>query len=304
MDMDKVLKSYLEHICGAENVQENIALGTKTTFKIGGPARFFVTAASKQCLVRLVGALEFIGQKYFILGAGANVLASDEGYNGVVIRLGFREIVDNQCFIYADAGASLAAVRLFAKDNNLSGLEWSAGIPATVGGAVYMNAGAFGGSISEVVAMVDILYNGEVITVDSRECGFGYRTSAFQKGKRFGGAVIVGAYFFLKTEDKAKIEARELEVAKTRREKQPHEPSAGSVFKRPKEDFSVGRAIEELGLKGFTIGGAAISEKHAGFIVNKGEAMARDVCKLMRLVKRKVFEAYNVRLQPEITMLK
>ena len=300
--MDQVLKSYLEHTVGAANVHENVPLSTKTTLRIGGNARFYVEVQSKEALVRLVGALKYIDHPYFIIGLGANLLCADEGYRGVVIRLMFKEIIDNQCFIYADAGATLKSVCNFARDRNLSGLEWAIGIPATIGGAVFMNAGAHGGEISNVVAMVDVITNdGKIKTLDHKQLKFAHRKSVFHTKPDW---VILGAYFYLTPDTLENITARQNAFVQKRKSTQPTEPNAGSTFRRPTPDFAVGRAIDELGLKGKTIGGAKISEKHAGFIVNAGGATAADVIALINLVKREVFKKYNVRLTPEIRMLR
>ena len=300
--MEQVLRSYLEYICGKENVAEFVPMATKTTFKIGGPARWFVTVPTKEALMRLISTLNYIEQPWFIIGGGANILASDKGYNGVVIKLGFRDIIDNGCFVYADAGANLKRLCNFAREQSLSGLEFATGIPGTVGGAVYMNAGAFGGQISDVVAMVDVLVDGEVKTLDTLQIGFDYRKSVFQKKN---GWIILGAYFYLrKCIDKSVIIAKEKDFATKRAKSQPNNPSAGSVFKRPSPDFAVGKVVDELGLKGTKIGGACISDKHAGFIVNTNNATCEDVLKLIKLIRRKIKQSYNIYLQTEIQILK
>ena len=298
--MEQVLKSYLEYICGVENVAENIPLSLYTTFKIGGPARFFVTPKTKECFVRLVSALKFIEQSFYILGMGANVLASDRGTNRVVIRPSFREIVDNQCFIYADAGASLASLCKAARERNLGGLEWAAGIPATVGGAVFMNAGAHGAEIKNVVAMVDALYDGKIVTLDNRQLKFEYRKSIFHKHRDW---IILGAYFDLSPSDKDSIFLKEKQFLAARAITQPNQPSAGSIFKNPTPTFHVGAEIEKLGLKGYQIGGAQVSPKHANFIINTGNATAADVLALIKLIRRKIYAKHKIRLQTEIQIL-
>jgi len=300
--MEQVLTSYLEYICGKENVAEFVPMQTKTTFRIGGPARWFVTVPTKEALMRLISTLNYIEQRWFIIGTGANLLVSDDGYNGVVIKLGFKDIIDNGCFIYADAGASLKRLCNFAREQLLSGLEFATGIPATVGGAVYMNAGAHGGQISDVVAMVDVLIGGEVKTLDARKLGFDYRKSVFHKRANW---IILGAYFYLKKcSDKTEIIAKEQEFTTRRLQSQPASPSAGSVFKRPSPDFAVGKAVDELGLKGTQIGGACISDKHAGFIVNTGNATCDDVLRLIKLVRKKIKQKHNIYLQTELQILK
>ena len=300
--MEQILKSYLEHICGKENVEENVNLSKKTTFKIGGPARWFVTTPTKESLLRLISTLNYIEQRWFIIGMGANILAHDNGYDGVVIRLGFKEVMDNGCFVYADAGASLKKVCTFARENALSGLEFAVGIPSTVGGAVFMNAGAHGGEIGNVVVMVDVLIDGEVKTLDIRELGFKYRHSIFHSKPYW---IILGAYFFLKKcKDKQEIVAAEQKFLSARLQSQPTQPSAGSVFKRPSPDFAVGKVVDELGLKGTQIGGARISDKHAGFIVNVGDATCEDVLALVKLIRREVKQKHDLYLQTEIQILK
>lgn len=300
--MDQILKSYLEYICGKENVEENVALSTKTTFKIGGPARWFVTVPTKEALMRLISTLNYIECRWFIIGAGANILAHDSGYNGVVIRLGFKDIIDNGCFIYADAGASLKRLCTFAREQSLTGLEFAAGIPGTVGGAIFMNAGAHGGQISDVVAMADVLIDGEVKTLDIRQLSMKYRNSIFHSKPNW---IILGAYFFLKKcADKKEISATEQKFLSARLQSQPSQPSAGSVFKRPSPDFAVGKAIDELGLKGTQIGGACISDKHAGFIINVGNATCKDVLALIKLVRKEIKQKHDLYLQTEIQILK
>jgi len=300
--MEQILKTYLEYICGKENVAEFVPMATKTTIRIGGPARWFVTVQTKQVLMRLVSALKFIGLPWFIIGAGSNVLASDAGYDGVVIRLGFSGIADNECFIYADAGAPLKKVCNFAKEHLLSGLEFGSGIPGTVGGAVFMNAGAHGSEISGVVAMADVLVDGEIKTLDTQELKFKYRTSVFKHKKDW---IIIGVYFYLKKcENKRLIAEKEEEFAATRQKNQPVEPNAGSVFKRPNPNFAASKAIDELGLKGLRIGGACISERHAGFIINTGNATSKDVLALIKIIRAKVKEKHKLYLQTELQILK
>ena len=302
--VEQILKSYLEYVCGRENVAENVPLAAKTTFKIGGPARFFVTVPTKETLMRLVSTLKYIDQPYVLIGAGANILAADAGYDGVVLRLGFAEIADNGCFVYADAGAPLKKLCVFAREHALSGLEFAAGIPGTVGGAVFMNAGAEGGAMSDVVAMADVLADGEIRSLDARELGFKYRSSIFQNKNRRNW-IILGAYFFLKSgKTPDEIAATEAMFLSARRETQPMQPSAGSVFKRRSPDIAVSKIIDELGLKGTQIGGARISDKHAGFIVNTGGATAANVLALVKLIRMEVRKKHNINLKTEIQIIK
>lgn len=296
--MDDILEKYLQHICGAENVKINEPLAGWTTFKVGGPARYFVMVEKKVTLQKLINALTYLEEPYFILGLGANVLASDLGYDGVIIKLNFKNIEQNDVFIYADAGAKLGAVVNYARDHNLSGLEWAVGIPATIGGGVYMNCGAFNHSMSDVIVMVDVLQDGKVKTLTRNQLNFGYRQSIFMENN----AIILGAYFKLESDESAKIQIRMQEIMQKRR-CHPHEPSAGSVFKRPKDQFYVGQVIEQLGLGGYTVGGAQVSPQHCNFIVNKGGASCDDICQVLYHVQDEVEKATGVLLETEIIFL-
>ena len=293
-----ILENYLQYICGAENVMCNEPLAQWTTFHIGGPARYFVLVEQKQVLGRLINALEYLEYPYFILGLGANVLASDYGYEGVVIKLNFKQIEQNDVFIYADAGAKLGAVVNCARDHALTGLEWASGIPATIGGGIYMNCGAFGHSISDVTVMVDVIINGEIKTLTRNQLNYGYRHSLFMDQP----AVIIGAYFRLEHGNQTEISAKMQEIIKKRRY-HPHEPSAGSVFKRHKDDFYVGQVVEQLGLGGYAVGGAQVSTKHCNFIINNGNATCNDVLQVLYHVQDTVEKQTGVLLETEIIFL-
>ena len=293
-----ILANYLTHLCGAANVKRDEPLARWTTFRIGGPARYFVTVEQKSTLPRLIRALEYLETPYFILGLGANVLASDAGYDGVVIKLNFKTIEHNDVFLYADAGAKLGAVVNYARDHGLAGLEWATGIPATVGGGVYMNCGAFEHTMADVVVMVDVIDHGEIKTLTARELDFAYRHSIFMDHP----AVILGAYFRLTSGDSAEIAARMSDIIAKRR-RHPHEPSAGSTFKRPRDGFYVGKVVQELGLAGYTVGGAQVSPQHCGFIVNTGHATCDDVLRVLYHVQDEVEKHTGVLLEPEIIFL-
>jgi UDP-N-acetylmuramate dehydrogenase len=296
--MEDILHNYLIHICGSENVGVNVPLSTKTTFQIGGNAAYFVTVPTKEALMKLLSALNFLQQKYFIIGLGANILADSNGYDGVIIKLGFKEIMHNDNFLYADAGAKLGVVANYARDNGLSGLEWCVGIPATIGGACYMNCGAFGKEMKDVVIMVDAIEDGEIKTLTNKEIQYGYRKSIFSERPM----VITGAYLMMTKGGKEKIGAEMKEII-IKRSAHPKEPSAGSVFLRAKDGFYVGKEIEKLGYKGKKIGGAKVSEKHANFIINDGGATSEDVLNLISEIKDKVKEATGVELHHEIKIL-
>jgi UDP-N-acetylmuramate dehydrogenase len=297
--MEDILYNYLIHTCGKENVSRDVSLSTKTTFQIGGAAKYFVVAPNKEALLKLQSALNFLGQPYYIIGMGANILASSTGYDGVVIQLGFKDITHTDEFIYADAGAKLGVVGNYAREHGLSGLEWSTGIPATIGGAVYMNCGAFNKEMKDIVIMADVLQkNGEVVTLPNSQMEFGYRDSIFHRVPM----IILGAYLRMDKGNKEEIALGMKEVM-AKRSNHPKEPSAGSVFKRPQDGFYVGKEIEKLGFKGYQIGGAKVAESHANFIINDGGASSGDVLAVMKEIKEKVKAATGVELQSEIEFL-
>lgn len=296
--MSETLYHYLVHVCGAEHVRRDEPLARWTTFRVGGPAQFLVHVTSKQRLARLLNALNYLDYPYFILGLGANVLASDQGFAGVVIKLDFREIYHNDIFLYADAGARLGVVGNYARDHGLAGLEWATGIPATMGGAVYMNCGAFGHSMQDCVVMVDVIDQGVVKTLTVNQLNYGYRHSVFME-KDY---VILGAYLRLTPGDPATIGAQ-MRAIIAKRAHHPKLPSAGSTFKRPYDGFYVGKTIQELGLAGYQIGGAQVSPEHAGFIVNTGGATAGDIYQLITHVQDTVRRATGVTIQPEVIFL-
>lgn len=271
-----------------------------TSFKIGGPADLLVTAPSAQAAEK---ALTFCRERelpVFFLGNGTNLLVSDEGIRGVVLRLSGEPA--EQMAVHGDtitcpAGLPLKALCRFARDNGLAGLEFAYGIPGTVGGAVYMNAGAYGGQMEDVLLCARALYpDGSQREVPRAEMGLGYRRSIFMEKQ----AVVIAAAVRLTPDEPAAITARMEEYLRRRREKQPLEyPSAGSFFKRPEGHFA-GALIESSGLKGYTVGGAQVSEKHAGFVINRGGATCADVLSLAEQVREKVLLDHGVELEPEV----
>ena len=279
-------------------------LSHHTSFRIGGPAEVMAfphTVGELSDLLRTVSAL---GVRPALLGAGTNVLAPDEGLRGLVIVtrdcLMCLERTD-ETHIAALAGVSMAKLAIFAQEANLTGLEFAHGIPGTVGGGVYMNAGAYGGEIMQVAEKTDFLrMDGSMQTFTGVAQGFAYRTSAFQSMQ----GVIVRTVFALTEGKREAIRAHMQELAEKRRASQPLElPSAGSAFKRPVGGYAAA-LIEQAGLKGFQVGGAAVSEKHAGFIVNRGGATAADVLKLIEIVQKCVLENSGIALEPEIRLWK
>ena len=295
--MEKIKNLISEKILG--EVITNFPLKEYTSFKIGGIADLYVCPNNLMELLNTLSILKENNVPYFLLGAGSNLLISDKGIRGAVIKLGdgFDYAHAKGDYILAGAGVSLAKLALEAKNAELTGLEFAAGIPGSLGGALYMNAGAYGGEMKDVVTEVSFIdEDGTVKTIPCSECGFGYRKSAFSKGNK----IIISAKITLKKGNKDEISATMRDLNNKRKEKQPLEyPSAGSTFKRPQGHFA-GSLIEQAGLKGYTVGGAQVSEKHAGFVINTGNATAKDVCELIEYVKKTVFEKFGVKLEPEV----
>lgn len=278
----------------------NEPLKKHTSFKIGGNAALFVVPQTDDALSAILKKCSDENIRTVIIGNGSNLLVSDDGIDAVVILMtrenGEIRLVD-ETEIYCDAGVSLTKVCRFALENGLSGLEFAFGIPGSVGGAVFMNAGAYGGEIKDVITKCDyIAPDGVSGQLSKEDMLLGYRTSVFNKNN----CVITGAYFKLNKDSQDAIKERMNDFLARRKSKQPLEyPSAGSTFKRP-EGYFAGALIEQSGLKGFSVGGAQVSEKHAGFVINKGDATARDVMDLVEYIQKKVKEDSGVDLEPEI----
>lgn len=268
------------------------------SFKIGGKVPIFVVPLSIEMFINTYKILEKI-RHVRILGNGTNILPRDGNHDLVILatsKLNEINIHDNE--IICESGVDLKKICFVAAKSGFSGFEKLYGIPGTIGGAIYMNAGAFGVEISELLSFVEVFDGNKVFRLKPSELEFGYRDSIFRKNRDL---IILKAGFRVYKDEKEKIYKEMNEILKKRIEKQPLEyPSAGSVFKRPKRDFYVGSAIEKLGLKGFSVGGAKISEKHAGFIVNYNNATAEDVLSIINYVKNKIFEKYGVNLETEI----
>jgi len=311
-------------------IKENIELGKFTTFKIGGPARYFLEVRSQREMIDGVKWAEEKGLLFFILAGGSNLLVADKGFSGLVIKLqtpNYQLLTTNYQLptniIHAEAGVRLSDLVALSLKNGLSGLEWAAGIPrATIGGAVWGNAGAFGRTIGEIVEKVEVLdstnYQLPTTNYSKKDCGFGYKDSIF---KRDRGLVILSADLVLGKKNKEEVKEEVKKILKYRKDHHPIEPSAGSVFKNIKADDEVeklfkdfpeakvfenrgevpaGWLIERCGLKGKKINGAQISPKHANFIVNTGSAQAEDVVKLIKLARQKAREKFGVALEEEI----
>lgn len=270
-----------------------------TTFRVGGPADYFVTPADERELAEVVGLCSRTQTPYYIIGNGSNLLVGDQGYRGVVIQI-FKEmnrILRDGDTITAQAGCGLAQIANAALEASLTGFEFAAGIPGTLGGAVVMNAGAYGGEMKDVLESVKVLTKeGEILTLAKEELELGYRTSVIPKK----GYIVLEAAIRLQAGEKEAIRARMEELREKRTSKQPLEyPSAGSTFKRP-EGYFAGKLIQDAGLKGFTVGGAQVSEKHSGFVINTGDATAADVLALIEQVREKVKEETGVTMEPEV----
>ncbi len=287
---------------GAEVIKD-APMKKYTSFKCGGNASVLILPDSIDNLNKIIAFSYSKNIKPFIIGNGSNLLVTDKGINGVVIKVGSKlseiRLVD-ETTIYCEAGASLKSLCMFALENSLSGLEFAYGIPGTLGGAVYMNAGAYGGEMKDVLYSVNHLdENGDVGTLPKENLDLGYRYSAYTKN----GFVITSAVLKLRKADKRDIKETMDDKLGRRKDKQPLEyPSAGSTFKRP-EGYFAGALIEDCGLKGYTVGGAQVSEKHAGFVINKGGATSTDVITLIGDVQRIVHEKHGVMLETEVKIV-
>lgn len=296
------MKEKLESILPKEQILTQEPMSRHTTFRVGGPAEYFLTANTAEQLRSVLACLREEGMPYFLLGNGSNLLVGDRGYRGAVVRLGgiFETIDIQDEMIRAGAGASLAMTARRAMESGLCGMEFASGIPGTLGGAVRMNAGAYGGEMSMLVVSADVMdEKGAVRTLSREEMLFGYRTSVIKNSPY----TVLGATLVLERDKREEIAARMQRLARQRREKQPLEfASAGSTFKRPEGNFA-GKLIMEAGLGGYSLGGAQVSEKHCGFIVNKGNATAADIAGLIREVAEKVQEKFGIILEPEVIFL-
>jgi len=280
------------------NIKENIKLAPYTTYKIGGPAKYFIEAQNKKDVLEALDFAKNKNIKYFVLCGGSNVLFSDEGYDGLVIKLDLEEIGVRGDVIYAEAGVKLMTLIKRGLENGLTGLEFLAGVPGEVGGAIRGNAGAFGKEIKDFVETVEIIRDGGIMQIMAGDAEFEYRDSIFKHNDNI---ILSGQFKFIEG-DVEKARALIKKHIDHRKEGHPGKSNAGSVFKNP-EKLGVGKMVEELGLKGHKIGNAQISEKHGNFIVNLGEARASDVKELIKLVKKKVKEKFRVDLEEEIMIV-
>lgn len=281
-------------------VTEQAPMSAATTFKVGGPADLLIDLPSAATAVYVVQTCREQNVPYLFIGNGSNLVVGDKGFRGAVLRFDSRKtqpLLLDDTHIYAPAGMSLQRLCLFARDHSLTGLEFAYGIPGTVGGAVYMNAGAYDGEIVKVVESVDCITEENILsTIPAEELAMTYRHTALMEN----GYIVTGITLRLQPGDKETIWNKMKDFMARRHDKQPLEyPSAGSFFKRP-EGYFAGKLIQDAGLKGFTVGGAQVSEKHAGFVINRGGATAADLVELCRQVQDKVYAAFGVRLEPEV----
>lgn len=272
-----------------------------TTFKIGGKADYLLLPNSLEQILSCIKICKENNIDYYVIGNGSNLLVTDKGFRGAIIKIfkNFNNIKIDGNVITAKSGATLSAIAKKAYDNSLKGLEFASGIPGTIGGGVCMNAGAYGGELKDVVKTVTILKDDKIIILDNKDCNFEYRNSKILKER----LVVLEVSLELKEGDKEEILSKMKKNTKSRNEKQPVEyASAGSTFKRPTNNFA-GKLIMEAGLSGKAIGGACISQKHCGFIINKGDATCEDVLKLADFVCREVKEKFNIELEKEIRII-
>lgn len=283
------------------SVCENASLAPICSMKVGGKAKYLVEPKTENELIEAVTYFKSSGEKYIVVGNCSNLIFPDSGFSGAVITTaGIKGISVDSGIITAACGETLSSLARFACNNSLSGLEFCYGIPGTVGGGVYMNAGAYGGDISQRFVSGRFLDKDmNTVTVTAEEMDFGYRKSRMNSER----LILLSAVFAAEKGEREAIQSRMNELMAKRKASQPLEyPNCGSAFKRP-EGYFAGALIEECGLKGFTVGGARVSEKHAGFVINGGNATATEVIEILKLVSDKVFAEKGIRLEPEIKVI-
>lgn len=297
--MQNIYEQLIEKGIKKENIFLNEQMRQHTSFKTGGKADFFIKAYSIDEIRSVLKVSKENNIPLFVLGNGTNLLVKDEGYKGIIIQIKLEDIQIINTQVIVQSGVKNAVLAKKLSDNSLTGFEFASGIPGTIGGAVKMNAGAYGSEMKDIISEVTYLdYDGNIHTISNSECEFSYRNSRFFKNK----AVILEAKLNLQYGNKEEIESKIKELLKQRKEKQPIEyPNAGSTFKRG-ENYITAKLIDECGLKGYSIGGAQVSEKHAGFIINKENASAEDILNLIEYVKKEVYKktGNNIRLEIEI----
>lgn len=300
--MSTSMYDFIKSVISQDRILFQEPMSRHTTFRVGGEAACMLLIHSEEELCKLIPYFKLIGQEYFILGNGSNLLVGDKGYQGIVLKLdkGMQEIQVEDTRIRVKAGALLSQTANLARDHGLTGMEFAAGIPGSIGGAVVMNAGAYEGEMKQIVESVRAMNtDGEIMTLDNDTMEFGYRTSVI-RNRPF---VVLEAVLTLQKGDVQAITARMEELAQLRRSKQPLEyASAGSTFKRP-EGYFAGKLIMDAGMRGYRIGGAQVADKHCGFIVNTGKATAADIKEVIEEVQARVKQRFHVDLEPEVVFL-
>ena len=296
----------IQDVVPAERVLIDEPMSAHTSFRIGGPADALVVVNNADELAAVMKIVTDAKAEHLLIGNGSNLLVADEGYRGIMIKQGgdFESIkVDDSDSTVVRAGGAklLSSVSAFMTEHSLTGFEFASGIPGSVGGAMFMNAGAYGGEMKDIVKNVKIMTadGSKIMNLSNAEMAFGYRSSAIQNS----GNIVLSAEFRMEHGDQKEIKARVAELQEKRNSKQPvNYPSAGSTFKRPVGGFAAA-LIDEAGLKGKTVGGAQVSEKHAGFVINVGGATAADVLELMRIIRQTVLDKSGITLEPEVRMV-
>ncbi len=294
-------RELFKDIYSENQIEFNANMSEHIYFKVGGPADVLLIPNTKEQIVNTIKTCKENNIPYYVIGNGSNLLVKDGGIRGVIIKLTeLNNINTSDGKVIAETGALLKDVSKIALDNNLTGLEFACGIPGSIGGAVFMNAGAYNGEIADVIESAEILTeDGQIKNYTKEELNLGYRTSRVMEEK----AIVLEAVFSLQYGEHEKIKARVDDLTEKRESKQPLEyPSAGSTFKRPEGHFA-GKLIQDAGLKGYSIGGAAVSQKHSGFVINKGGATAKDILDLIAHIQSEVKNQFGVDLNPEVRII-
>jgi UDP-N-acetylmuramate dehydrogenase len=305
MVVSEIVKKLID-INGEKQVAESEPMSRHTTFRIGGPAKVFVSPDNIEKIIKTIELLKNEKCDYFILGNGSNILAADEGYDGVVVstenlkNLNIEREDGDETYIYAEAGVMLSRAAVLASESSFTGFEFAGGIPGTVGGAVSMNAGAYGGEIKDIIVSADVLMSdGTVVKLTRDELELSYRSSIIQKEKM----IVLSAEFALKKGNKSEILDKMKDFSQRRRDKQPLEyASAGSTFKRP-EGYFAGKLIDDAGLRGYRVGNVMVSEKHCGFVVNMGGGTCEEAKAVINHVREEVEKQFGVTLEMEVRKL-
>src|SRR6056297_983675 len=298
-EVNNIMDKYINQFNQIDDllVKENVLLKNYTTFEVGGPADLFLIPQKVEALQKLTKIINNNDINYFVLGKGSNIIVGDKGYRGIIIYTGQLDkisVIDNR--VVAQSGATLKNIADVALKNSLTGIEFACGIPGSLGGAVFMNAGAYGGEMNDVIKKVTAINSkGDQVSLDNKDLNLSYRNSIFQNSNY----IIYDVVLKLENGNQQEIKKQMDKLNKKREQKQPLEyPSAGSSFKRP-EGYYTGPLIEKANMKGYQIGGAQVSKKHAGFIINKDNATAKDIVNLIKKIQEEVYKISGVKLKPE-----